>query len=398
MSNIDTLKKHLLMAQSGALFEDPREKANQLFSTASTYESSTQKQTYIENLYITLRSNASILARIQNQETSKPTVEIMDEIVQTIDFLKCLSIEDSPKEISNILVISHFTSPIMTSIVAIAYSIVTSSKVLIRPSTKASKTLSKLYSILPKNDHWDMVFCEQEAVDAYLIKDQRFSKIYIDTYENIFKKIEEKSSGLQVVGHIYSDEVLVIDSNSDLEKVIAAYINQFFLFNIRYGIRLNKILVEESEFTRVDELLRGQLTEQLNLKFDQELEESFSRNTPKYKLEKIKAYLLDAIAEGAEISFGSITDKIDSPTLLTKVKTTMNIFSLSYWEPIIQLIPIRKNDFPSVVRSLDPNTIYVGTTHSIEWMKEKYKDAKTSTILGINTTPLEIWDTLLKRP
>lgn len=395
MSKLNTLTKHLPLPLGNIEFEDPTLKLEKLFSTSSPYESFKNKKKYIRDLISVLESNQEYLAKFQEDETGKPASEGKNEIRSTVDFLTNLKlhlIQDAPRDL---LVLAHFTDPIMTSCIAIAYSVLTRSKALIHPSTKAARTMMKLYSLLPKNDQWEMVFCDQDSVDEFLIKDPRFFRIYVDAYEDIFNKIKDKSAGQEIVGQKYNDQVLVVDSKSDLEKIISAFMDQFFLFATRYGVRLNKILVEDLIYNDTVELLKTRLYERLSNVDQEDVVESFSRKLPSYKVERIKELILEALAAGAEVEFGSVTEQVDSPMLLTNLNSTMEIFSANYWEPVILLVPFKKGDFPSVVRSLDSETLYIGNQYSVSWMKEKYYEANTSTIIGINNSPEYIWEILM---
>jgi acyl-CoA reductase-like NAD-dependent aldehyde dehydrogenase len=396
VAKIDNFKKYLQKPLEAASFEDPAIKLDKLFMSPAKYQTIPERKKYIKDLCSVLKSNSKTLAKILNEETGKPIAETLDEINYCIEFINNLQLHLVPDDSRALLVLSHFTEPIMTSCLCIAYSVLTHAKVMIRPSTKASSVMSKLYSILPQSEQWEMVFCDQESVDSKLIKDERFSRIYVDAYSGIFAKIKDKSIGQEIIGHVYRDQVLVIDTNSDLERFAEAFINQFFLFATRHGVRLHKIIVEDLIFNPFIEIIKNKIEVKLLSMTREDIHTSFSRNIPQYKVDKIKKFILDAVAEGAEVFFGSVTEYIDSPVLLSKIHPTMAIFSLSYWEPVIQLVPFRKGDFPSIVRSLGDDTLYIGNEYTTNWMKEKYYEAKTSNILGINNSPEHLWDTLLR--
>lgn len=157
-------------------------------------------------------------------------------------------------------------------------------------------------------------------------------------------KLKEKIGLRKMTLELGSNAAVIIEPSTPLEKIIARCVGGAFGFAGQVCISLQRIYVHQSiyeTFTKlfVEETNKLVVGDPMNEKTD------VSAMINSSEVERIKAWIEEAKAQGAEVATGAeFTERTCAPTVMTNVKPDMKIVCEETFAPIVSIIPYEELD------------------------------------------------------
>lgn len=157
-------------------------------------------------------------------------------------------------------------------------------------------------------------------------------------------KIKEKVGLRRVTLELGSNAAVIVEPSAPIDRIISRCVGGAFSFSGQLCISLQRIYVHESIY---NEFVDAFVKETENLKVGDPFDPSTDLSAmihPK-EVDRIKQWIEEAKSEGAVVATGAqFTERTMTPTVMTKVKPTMNIVCFETFAPIVSIVPYNTLD------------------------------------------------------
>ncbi|WP_342470821.1 aldehyde dehydrogenase family protein [Ureibacillus sp. FSL K6-3587] len=157
-------------------------------------------------------------------------------------------------------------------------------------------------------------------------------------------KIKEKVGLRKVTLELGSNAAVIIEPSTPIEKIVPRTVSGAFGFSGQVCISLQRIYVHESIYDQFTEAFVKE-TKKLKLGDPFDPTTDLSAMIHPKEVERIKAWIEEAKAQGAEVATGAeFTERTMTPTVMVNVKPDMKIMCLETFAPIVSIVPYKTLD------------------------------------------------------
>ncbi|MBD8498899.1 aldehyde dehydrogenase family protein [Paenibacillus sp. CAU 1523] len=177
-----------------------------------------------------------------------------------------------------------------------------------------------------------------------LLRDERVRKVTFTGSPEVGKAIKAKAGLRKVTLELGSNSALIVEPDTNIPNLIERCVEGAFSYAGQVCISLQRIYVHEQVYEAFCELF---ITQTAKLRVGNPLEEQtdISAMIHADELERIEAWVQEAVAQGARIGYGGQRDGSTwEPTVLLNVTPDMNVSCKETFAPVVSIVKYRDLD------------------------------------------------------
>ncbi|MHC0035696.1 aldehyde dehydrogenase family protein [Pseudoneobacillus sp. C159] len=242
-----------------------------------------------------------------------------------------------------IAAITPFNFPMNLVAHKVGPAIASGNTVVLKPASQTPLSAYKMAEIFHEaglpSGVLNIVTGSGRTVGDVLIKDKRVKMITFTGSPEVGEYIKENAGLKRVTLELGSNSALIIDENTDIDSMIPRVITGAFSFQGQVCISIQRIYVHQSLYEPfVDAFVKG--TKKLVIGDPLEEDTDISALISKTDVKRAKAWVEDAVANGAKLAYGSEKgERIMDPTILLNVAPTEKISCQEVFAPVVHVNP-----------------------------------------------------------
>lgn len=323
-----------------------------------------QRAEILEKVVVLLKEQKEQCARIIAKEAAKPIKTAraeVDRTIMTYQFAaaearrihgETIPLDAAPggenrvtytvrEPIGVIAAITPFNFPMNLVAHKVGPALAAGNTVVLKPASQtplSSYKIAELFSEagLPSGV-LNVVTGSGREVGDVLMKDQRVKMITFTGSPEVGKYIKENAGLKRVTLELGSNSALIIDEQTDIEKIISRVVTGAFSFQGQVCISIQRIYVHQTLFQAFVEAF---VQETEKLKIGDPLDEAtdLSAMISKADVKRAKSWIDEAVANGAKVAYGSHAGaRIMKPTILLNVPRNEKISCQEAFAPVVHV-------------------------------------------------------------
>ena len=296
-----------------------------------------------------IEDNRNQLITLLISEIGKPYSESAYEVEQCLDILETFL---EPTIIENkqdsLLIIGSIANPLYELVSIICENVYKYEKFIYKPSSKSSFTLDFLYQKMVEDiEICSKLFVMPMTKDNFdtILKSNKYSFNTIINFSRA--KISQHTN---LITASQKDQIVLIDSNTDLEIAVAYITENLFNFSKFNMSRVQHIFVQKDVKNEFLEKIISKINLLLKPGRVDKPDINFSDILRFYKRTNFREDLLEMISQGVDIVYGSVEEILKSPIILSLNEKYEEYYKKSFWYPILFIIEYDTYRLPELLK------------------------------------------------
>lgn len=220
-----------------------------------------------------------------------------------------------------------------------------------------------------------------KSVGDVLIQDQRVKKVTFTGSPEVGKYLRENAGLKRVTLELGSNSALIVDEDTNLEKVMARIVSGAFSNQGQVCISIQRIFVHESI---ADEFTRLFIEEAKKLKVGDPLDEEtdVSAMISANDVKRAREWIGEAVGNGAQLAFGGETnEQVLHPTVLLNAKAKDKISCEEAFAPVVHINTF--SDFDEAIDMVNESQFGLQAGVYTKDVSKAFKAAKSLHVGGV---------------